>query len=367
MGVFASVQRQLGSGYESIAFRAPASWQVRGQSAIHFVSVPDLTLSVIATVLNERAEIDGLLQSLRTQVPPVREVVIVDGGSTDGTWERLQETAAVWPALRAIRDESCSLRRSSGPIARGRNVAIEAANGMAIACADAGCRYDADWLLRLSAPLRDGSEYALGGSRLELDHASVWDVAAAPFLGVKLSASEPTKSCTARSMAFTREAWARAGGFPETLFIGEDVLFDQAMRQTARTAFAAGAKARYTPQNGLPAALAQVASYALADGIAGMRPARLLRNVQRCLAEVLALVLLRWSVWPAVVVLLLEIYFAYRLDGRSLLREPALQTRRSELLVARLVFSLAVPWVVAWNQVAGSLRKQYRPNRQNAA
>lgn len=330
--------------------------------------MPEPTLSVIATVLNERVEIDGLLQSLQQQMPPVREVVIVDGGSTDGTWERLEDVAAAWSALRVVRDESCSLRGSAGPIARGRNVAIAAAQGTAIACADAGCRYDEDWLVRLSAPLReDDAEYALGGSRLELECASVWDVAAAPFLGVKLSAGEPTKSCTARSMAFTREAWARAGGFPETLFIGEDVLFDQAMRRTARTSFAAGAKARYTPRNSLHAALAQVASYALADGIAGMRPARLLRNVQRCLAEVVTLVLLRWSVWPAVAVLLLEIYFAYRLDGRSLLREPKLQTRRPALLAARLVFSLAVPWVVAWNQVAGSLRKQYRTNRQNAA
>ena len=354
--------------HQTVALRPVTPGCNRHRCTIHFHSVAEPSFSVIATVLNERADIDGLLHSLQQQVPPVEQIVIVDGGSTDGTWEQLEAVAAYWPALRIVRDESCSLRQSAGPIARGRNVAITAARGSAIACVDAGCRYDADWLQHLSTPLREHTaEYALGGSRLELEYASVWDVAAAPFLGVKLAAAEPTKSCTARSMAFTREAWARVGGFPETLFIGEDVLFDQAMRRTARTAFATGAKAIYTPQNSLGGALAQVASYAVADGIAGMRPARLMRNLQRCIAEAAALLALGWSRWPALAVLLLEVYFAYRLDLHALLKEPALQSRRFRLAAARLLFSLAVPWVVTWNQLAGGLQKKYRTNRQNSS
>ena len=329
--------------------------------------MPELTFSVIATVLNERSDIDRLLRSLQQQVPPVQHAVIVDGGSTDGTWEHLQAFAAQWPVLHVLRDESCSLRGSPGPIARGRNVAIAACPTDAIACADAGCTYDPGWLANLSAPLlQANAEYALGGSRLDLRQASTWDVAAAPFLGIKLAAAEPTKSCTARSMAFRRDAWQRAGGFPETLFIGEDVLFDQSMRRSARTAFAPGAKAVYTPKNSLLQALHQVASYAIADGIAGMRPARLTRNVLRCVAMVAAVAALPWTPWPAVLVLLLELYFAYRLDLRSLLRQPALRRRLAAILPARLLFSLAVPWVVAVNQVAGTVRKQYRTNRQNA-
>ncbi len=334
--------------------------------ALHCGSVPHLSPTVIATVLNERADIDGLLDSLQQQQPPVAQVVIVDGGSTDGTWQHLLDRAALWPALLPIQDESCSLRGSTGPIARGRNVAIAAATGDTIACTDAGCTYAPHWLAHLTGPLVSGAEYSLGGSRLQLDLASTWDIAAAPFLGVKLAANEPTKSCTARSMAFTRAAWQRAGGFPETLFIGEDVLFDQRMRQTAKTAFAAGAKAIYTPRNSLRAALHQVASYAVADGVAGMRPARLMRNILRCIAEVAALVLLPLTPWLAVLVLLLEIYFAYRLDLRSMLSERSLRRRLPALLLARLLFSLAVPWVVSVNQVAGARRKQYRPNRQNA-
>lgn len=319
-------------------------------------------IAVIATVLNEAGEIDHLLHSLLAQTLPAEEVVIVDGGSTDGTWERLQQAREWFPALRPVRDESCNLRNSAGPIARGRNVAIAAAAHAGIlACADGGCTYAPDWLANLTARLRDGTaEYALGGSCMLPARSTVWDIAAAPFLGVKLAPDEPTKSCTARSMAFTRAAFERAGGFPESLFIGEDVLFDQRMRATARTAFAARAKAIYQPGHTLGSAVHQLASYALADGIAGMRPARLMRNVFRCVAEVLAILLLHWTVWPILAVLALETYFAYRLDFGQVSRLGG------RVLAARFVVSLVAPWVVAWNQVAGSLRKQVRPNRQNA-
>ena len=324
------------------------------------------SVSVIVTVLNEAGEIGALLASFQQQTLPPGEIVIVDGGSTDGTWEQLVAAQQIMGTLRAIRDESCSLRHSAGPIARGRNIAIAASTGDILACADGGCRYAPDWLERLTSALWGGSaDYALGGSRLDLATAAVWDIAAAPFLGVKLAADEPTKSCTARSMAFTRAAWQRAGGFPESLFIGEDVLFDQTMRSFARTAFAAGAKAIYTPRNTMRGTLRQVSSYAVADGIAGMRPVRLLRNVLRCLAELLAAGLLLitggfpLTALPALLVLVLEIYFAYRLDWRQVRRlGPA-------VLAARLVLSLAVPWVVATGQIRGMLRKQYQVNRQN--
>ena len=142
-------------------------------------------VSVIATVLNEAGEIGRLVSSLLEQNPPAREVIVVDGGSTDGTWEWLEEAAHRNPTLRPIRDESCSLKNSPGPIARGRNVAIAAATSPLIACTDAGCAYAPEWLSRLTAPLAEGkAEYSLGGSCLDLADATVWDLASAPFFGV---------------------------------------------------------------------------------------------------------------------------------------------------------------------------------------
>ncbi len=72
-----------------------------------------------STVLNENDDIDSLVESLMRQTPAAAEVIIVDGGSTDGTWERLQAAKSKYPTLLPIRDESCSLQHSPGPIARG--------------------------------------------------------------------------------------------------------------------------------------------------------------------------------------------------------------------------------------------------------
>ena len=144
-------------------------------------------VSVIATVLNEAQDIDGLVSSLIQQTLEPAEVVVVDGGSTDGTWERLQASALAHASLKAIRDESCSLKGSPGPIARGRNVAIAAASSEVIACADAGCVYRPDWLENLTEPILGGrAEYALGGSCLDADGQTTWDIASAPFFGIKL-------------------------------------------------------------------------------------------------------------------------------------------------------------------------------------
>src|SRR6267378_5004970 len=142
------------------------------------------SVSVASTVLNERDDIDSLVESLMRQTLAPAEVIIVDGGSTDGTWERLEAARAKYPALVPIRDESCSLQRSSGPIARGRNVAIAAASSDIVACADAGCIYHPDWLANLTAPILGNSQYSIGGSYIDPTSSTVWDIASAPFFGV---------------------------------------------------------------------------------------------------------------------------------------------------------------------------------------
>lgn len=317
-------------------------------------------VSVAVTVLNEVRDLPELVRSLTAQTLRPAEIVVVDGGSTDGSWEFLQEARGRHPELRPILDTSCNLRSSPGPIARGRNMGIAAAGTEVVATADAGCSYGPEWLERLTAPLRSGeAEYVLGGSCLDPDRPTVWDYASAPFFGVTLRQGERSKSCTARSMAFRKELWERAGRFPETVFLGEDSLFDRVARRLTTPAFVTEAKALYRPRHSFGSAVVQLASYAAADGMMGIRPARLMRHALRCVAEVLAVGVLGWTVWPLLAVLGLEVYFAYRLDWRDL-------PKRWPVLGARLLFSLLVPWVVAYWQVRGRVRGEARPNRQNA-
>jgi len=318
-------------------------------------------VSIIATELNEIGDIARMVESLLRQEPAAAEVIIVDGGSTDGTWEWLEETALREPKLKAIRDESCSLRRCAGPISRGRNVAIAAARSTIIACADAGCRYAPDWLGNLAAGIAAGkAEYALGGTCLDPEGSTPWDVASAPFFSVRLSPLEQTKSCTARSMAFTRELWQRIGGFPEDVFVGEDTLFDLEARRVTKPDFVTNAKAIYRPRNTFRSACAQMARYAVSDGQAGVRKGRLVRNVVRCLLEVATLAALKWTAWPLVFVVLLEAWYAFHRDWRFLWRFGL------RAVAARVLYSVAVPWLVAVNQIRGSLSRRPVTNRQNA-
>jgi glycosyltransferase involved in cell wall biosynthesis len=317
-------------------------------------------VSIVVTELNEAQEIARVVTSLLAQQPPPSELVIVDGGSTDGTWEWLVQAQARDPRLVAIRDETCSLKHSAGPVSRGRNVAIAAAKSELIATADAGCTYAPDWLRNLTAPLAAGAAlYALGGSCLDPADHSLWDVASAPFFSVKLSPLEPTKSCTARSMAFTKSLWAKIGGFPEDVLVGEDTLFDRSARRETTPAFVSNAKALYHPRNSFRAATHQMARYAVSDGQARVRSGRLVRNATRCLLQIAALVLLRWSIFPFVFVFLLEAWYAYHRDLRSLLHFGA------QAVCARFVFSVAVPWVVAINHIKGLFISKPLTNWQN--
>jgi glycosyltransferase involved in cell wall biosynthesis len=319
-------------------------------------------VSIVVAVLNEAGDIGRVVHSLLAQKPVAAEVIVVDGGSSDGTWEWLAETQAKDPRLVAIRDETCSLKYSAGPVSRGRNVAIAAAASEIIATADAGCTYAPDWVANLTAPLIAGTtEYALGGSCLDPADHTLWDLASAPFFSIKLGPAEPTKSCTARSMAFTRALWERIGGFPEAVLVGEDTLFDFDARRLTTPAFVENAKALYHPQNTFRSAMHQLARYAVSDGQARVRMPRLFRNAARCVLEMLALASLWWSVVPLLVVLVLESWFAFHKDWRFL------RPFGMKAVLTRFAFSVAVPWVVAANHLYGLFSTKPQTNRQNVA
>jgi glycosyltransferase involved in cell wall biosynthesis len=55
----------------------------------------DADVSVVIPVLNEEEYLPALLASLRNQTTPVREIIVVDGGSSDGTHRVAEEAGAL--------------------------------------------------------------------------------------------------------------------------------------------------------------------------------------------------------------------------------------------------------------------------------
>ena len=318
-------------------------------------------VTIIATVLNEAENIVRLVPSLLAQDPPPTEVIIVDGGSADGTWEWMVEAAKDYPSFKPIRDESCNLKNCPGPVSRGRNVAIAAASSEIIACADAGCTYAPEWVARLTAPIQAGSAvYALGGACLDLTDPTMWDIASAPFFGVKYSPTEPTISCTARSMAFTKELWKRVGGFPESVLLGDDTLFDLEGRRLTVPAFVDNAKAIYRPQNTLDSATRQLTRYATSDGVLDVRRVRLVRNGFRCLLQMVAVLAMPWTIVPALAVFAMQCWLAFHFDWSFL------RTRGSRTIRARFAFSIIAPWIITAGHAQGLITKKEPGNSQNA-
>jgi glycosyltransferase involved in cell wall biosynthesis len=226
--------------------------------------------SLIVTVLNEVDTIDALLESVAAQTQPSDEIVIVDGGSTDGTWQRLID----WSARLPLRP----LRVPGATISRGRNEAIRAARFERIMVTDAGVRLVPDWLAALNAGFDAppaGSIDVVGGF-FRADPRSVFERALGATV---LPALEDVRAesflPSSRSVAFSRAAWAAVGGYPEWLDYGEDLVFDLALKTAGyRFAFAPRAIALFRPRASLRAFFRQYYLYARGDGKAGLWPRR---------------------------------------------------------------------------------------------
>src|SRR6266852_107843 len=101
-----------------------------------------IRVSLVVPVHDEAPRIDQLLESIAAQRRQPDEIVIVDGGSRDGTVECLRRARASNPKVRVIE----AGKASPG---LGRNIGIANSCCEWIALTDAGARLDPNWLDRL--------------------------------------------------------------------------------------------------------------------------------------------------------------------------------------------------------------------------
>lgn len=217
-----------------------------------------MKVSLISTVKDARPYIDEFLSSVHGQTRTPDEVLVVDGGSTDGT-------------LAAVRaDRSIATFSEPGAsIARGRNLAIERASHDVIAVSDADCVLEPTWLERLVAPFeREGADVVAGFYR-PLAHAP-WQVWASAHIP-DVDEVRPGWMPSSRSIAFRRAAWDAAGRYPEWLEVGEDMYFNHRLLEAGcRIVHATDAVVGWRVRPTVRETVRQYARYAEGDARARM-------------------------------------------------------------------------------------------------
>lgn len=226
-------------------------------------------VSVVMTVFNEADNIGTVILSLLGQSRPPDEIVIVDGGSTDGTPQVIEK-------LRRENSLACPVRcleRPGANISQGRNAAIAAAAHDLIVVTDAGTRLVHDWLEKLIAPFaRPSVDVVAGFFRADPAPDSPFQIAmGATVLPVEDEIKPATFLPSSRSVAFRRAAWQAAGGYPEWLDYCEDLIFDLNLKKAGyRFDWQPAALALFAPRRSLKAFWQQYYRYARGDGKADL-------------------------------------------------------------------------------------------------
>jgi GT2 family glycosyltransferase len=222
-----------------------------------------MKITLVATVKDAAEHIGEFLDSVRAQTRPPDEVVIVDGGSADGTLEILRSAADV-----------TLIEAPGANIAEGRNTAIRAAAHEMIAVSDADCVLGPDWLSRLERAIENGADVAMGFYRPIT--RSFFEACAAAVSVRDEDEVDPDRFMpSSRSVAFRREAFEGAGGYPEWLAIGEDMYLNHRLRENDATMDFVPRAVAYWRIRPTPGDMwRQYFRYAEGDGAAGMYPER---------------------------------------------------------------------------------------------
>jgi len=183
-------------------------------------------VSVIITVLNEATSIRKTLDNLLSQSRKPDEIVIVDGGSKDGTIEIIEELSKREKTIKLIVKHDTN-------ISEGRNAAIKHAKYPLVVTTDSGCRPDKMWLEKIIEPLEtDPSVDAVKGVVKSEPH-NMFECLSGLFLAGHLKRiDESSYPLSGRTSAFKKSVWEKAGGYPEWLYTGEDTLFHRKLKRS---------------------------------------------------------------------------------------------------------------------------------------
>ena len=218
------------------------------------------SVTVLICTRNRAALLPRTLDSLaRVHVPPswAWDVLVVDNGSSDGTWQIVAEKSRTYPVpLR------CRFEAQPGKSAA-MNAGVKATRSRVIACVDDDVLVCPGWLLSGCAPLlEDSSPYAYTGGPVEpvwearrpewfpTTRDDLWGTVAILDYGPDSFVFEDARRVPlGANVAFRRDLVENAGGFVTALGRSNSrILLGQELPEFFRRTRTLGARGLYVPE-----------------------------------------------------------------------------------------------------------------------
>jgi GT2 family glycosyltransferase len=245
---------------------------VRTSGVKNGVNMMRRSIALVTTCLNESHSVAGWRSDIEGQTRRPDEIIIVDGGSRDATLDCLLD----WSS----RDARVHVISATGAnVARGRNLAIGAAQSALIASTDMGCRIDARWFQRLTAPFEQRPEVQAVYGAYDVNRDTMKNIVARAdhcsqggFRGTPQRGFLPSS----RSIAYQKTVWEMLGGYPEDLTLAADdtVFALQLARADVTVAYAPEALVYWSRHARIRSIWREAYIYARGNGEAGLEHTR---------------------------------------------------------------------------------------------
>ncbi|UCE58485.1 MAG: glycosyltransferase [Phycisphaerales bacterium] len=305
---------------------------------------------MVTTVLNAAEGCAKMLESLGGQTRVPDEIIVVDGGSTDGTLDVLRQEAQRDARIRL-------LVKPGANIGQGRNAGIEVATGEIILSTDSGCRLDHNWVESMVRPFEEHPDTELVAGTYEIDPQTLTEavVGTATMRGALKPIDPDTYNPSCRSLAFTKKLWERVGRFPDWIEI-DDTLFNLKLRRmNVNRRIVRDAAVHWRPRSTLTGIYRQFRFYATWRGHTQLDAEAIhfnIRNLTVCL--ILLLAAIWFSVAWALFLAAFAYFYIYSFHDKARRVAAKLGTWKAYPL------SIVVHWAIVLGGISGYLKASWQ-------